>query len=122
MHVLYERYIIVKAKSDLMYYLLCDEIARLGEQASVFRKMCMGEMWFFQVHLKKLEYYTNTGKNPFSKMLRLYHRYKTKKLGMKLGWSNYPNLFGQGMCIVHYGTVVVNGTAQMELTVGYIQE
>lgn len=30
-----------------------------------------------------------------------------------MGWSIEPNTFGPGMCIVHYGTVVVNANSNI---------
>ena len=103
----------IKSKHDLKYYLLCDEYARFGSKVSLFRKIRLGEMWSFQVHLRKLEYYLNCRRDLIGKIMVLYHKIRTKKLGIRLGWSIYPNSFGPGMCIVHYGTVVVNGGAQV---------
>lgn len=103
----------IENKKDLKYYLLCDEYARFGQKVSFIRKIRIGEMFFFQVHLRKQEYYLNCRNDLIGKLMSLYHRYKTKKLGMKLGWSIYPNSFGPGMCIVHYGTVVVNGGVEI---------
>lgn len=104
---------LITNKRELKQYLLCDEYARFGKKVSYLRKLRLGEMWFFQVHLRKLEYYLNCRHDLLGKILMLYHRMKTKRLGMKLGWSIYPNSFGPGMCIVHYGTVVVNGGARI---------
>jgi serine O-acetyltransferase len=100
-------------KEDLRYYLICDEYARFGEKVSIFRKLRLGAMWSFQVCLRKSEYYENTKKDVLKNCMTFFYRWKLKQLGMKLGWSIYPNTFGPGMCIVHYGTVVVNGGARI---------
>lgn len=103
----------IKSRSDLKYYLECDEYARFGTNVSWWRKFKLGEMWRFQVYLRKLEYWTNINKGVFSKLMSVYHKYRLKKIGMKLSWSIAPNTFGPGMCLVHYGTVVVNGGAKI---------
>lgn len=100
-------------KLDMERYLYEDEIARFGERVSIFRKMRMGEMWFYQVHLRKLEYYMNCRKDICGILMVGVHRLILKHLGMKLGWSISPNSFGPGMCVVHRGTVVVNGGARI---------
>ena len=41
------------------------------------------------------------------------HKFKLLRLGRKLGWTVGLNCFGPGRCIVHYGTVVVNGNARI---------
>ncbi|WP_294378729.1 serine O-acetyltransferase, partial [uncultured Clostridium sp.] len=99
----------IRTKDDLKYYLLCDEYARFGKKVSFFRKLRLGEMWSFNISLRKLEYYTNTDK----KILKAFYKFKIKKLGMKLGWSIPANVFGPGLCIVHYGTVIVNAGAKI---------
>ncbi|MBT2701023.1 serine acetyltransferase [Bacillus sp. ISL-40] len=95
----------IKTKKDLEYFLSCDEYARFGKKVSFLRKLRLGEMWTFNVNLRRLEYYTNNKK----KIAELFYKWKVKKLGMKLGWSIPINVFGPGLCIVHYGTVIVNG-------------
>lgn len=99
----------IRTKKDLKYYLLCDEYARFGKKVSFFRKLRLGNMWSFHVSLRKLEYYTNNDK----KLLRAFYKVKTKRLSMKLGWSIPANVFGPGLCIVHYGTVIINGGAKV---------
>lgn len=48
-----------------------------------------------------------------SKVLFLYHFMRYKKLGMKLGFSIGYDVFGYGLHIPHYGTIVVNGDCQI---------
>ena len=40
-------------------------------------------------------------------VLRYYYKYKVRKLGMKLGFTIAENVFGYGLVIPHYGTIVV---------------
>lgn len=99
----------IRTKKDLEYYLLCDEYARFGKKVSLFRKLRLGSMWSFHVSLRKLEYYTNNDKN----LLKAFYKLKTKRQGIKLGWSVPANVCGPGLCIVHYGTVIINGGAKI---------
>ena len=43
----------------------------------------------------------------------MIYKYLLLRQGMKLGWTVEPNTFEQGLCIVHYGSVVVNGNARI---------
>lgn len=43
-------------------------------------------------------------------MLSRYNSYKYKRLGIKLGFSIGQDVFGYGLVIPHYGTIVVGGT------------
>ena len=40
-------------------------------------------------------------------MQRYYYKYRFRKLGMKLGFTISENVFGYGLVIPHYGTIVV---------------
>lgn len=40
-------------------------------------------------------------------LVRFYYGYKFHKLGLKLGFSIGPDVFDYGLCLTHYGTMVV---------------
>ena len=65
--------------------------------------------------MRKFEYYTNVGRysNVLGKCLYEIYKYRFRKLSMKLGFTIYPNCFGPGLSIAHYGTIVVNPNAQI---------
>lgn len=44
----------------------------------------------------------------FYKILFLYHFWRYKSLGLKLGFSIGYDVFGYGLHIPHHGTIVVN--------------
>ena len=80
-----------------------------GGKTPLSVKVKTKDMFRYNVFLRKAEYHINNGH-----ILRSsYYRYRLLKLGMKLGWSIDPNTFGPGMCVVHYGTVVVNPNARI---------
>jgi serine O-acetyltransferase len=67
-------------------------------------------VWRYQRCLRQLEYRLNTRANPVSlAVAKLRHR----RLGRLLGFSIPPNVFGPGLSIAHYGTIVVNPGARV---------
>lgn len=44
------------------------------------------------------------------KFMYIYYKWKYNRLSMKLGFSISPNVFGYGLVIPHYGTIVVGET------------
>ncbi|MGH2874309.1 MAG: serine O-acetyltransferase [Solirubrobacteraceae bacterium] len=63
----------------------------------------------YQRALRRLEYRTNTRANRAPRLAaRLHHR----RLGRLLGFTIPPNVFGPGLSIAHFGTIVVNPGAR----------
>lgn len=52
--------------------------------------------------LRKTEFYSQHGG-----VFRYYYKWKLQRLGMKLGFTIAQNVFGYGLVIPHYGTIVV---------------
>ncbi len=63
----------------------------------------------FQISLRVYEYLVNSGKW----FLRILFSFYFKRLSIRLGFSIPPNVFGPGLCIVHYGTIVVSPHARI---------
>ncbi|MUU77190.1 serine O-acetyltransferase [Winogradskyella endarachnes] len=70
-------------------------------------------IWKFQKILRKLEFYTNCKNTGINKIYCYYLRYRFKKTSIKLGFSIPINVFGPGLAIVHYGTIVINGATKI---------
>ncbi len=64
--------------------------------------------WKFQKRMRKLEYCTNTSKSIADKIYVLYLTYSFRKFSKSLGFSIPINVFGPGLAIVHYGTIVIH--------------
>lgn len=47
---------------------------------------------------------------PYIKFIGLYHKIRCHRLGLKLGFSIGSEVFGYGLVIPHYGTIVVGNT------------
>ncbi|WP_445715176.1 serine acetyltransferase [Flavobacterium sp.] len=100
-----------------LYYLEQDRIA-LGIEKISIKKYFIdlirpNYIYKFQKYLRKLEYYKNCKQNIFDKIYFLFLYYKFNKLSLKLGFSIPLNVFGPGLSIVHYGTIVVNSYAKV---------
>lgn len=98
----------IKTKEDLKYYMECDRKA-LGIKRKYPRPFA-DEIWKFQRCLRRLEYYKNA--NIFFP-LRLFEQFRFHRLSLKLGFSIPINVFGPGLSIVHYGTIVVAASAKI---------
>lgn len=64
----------------------------------------------FQVLMRIDEYLLNTGK---PRLLRFPLLLWFRRLSVRLGFSMGPNIFGPGLAIVHYGTIVIDPTTRV---------
>lgn len=101
----------IKSKEDYKYYLLCDKIA-LGKTKK-YPRIIGDEIWKFQRLLRKTEYNKNCRNNFFGKIYLIWLQYCYHKMRIKLGFSIPLNVFGPGLSIAHFGTIVVNGNAKI---------
>lgn len=101
----------INNKDDYKYYIQCDKIA-LGK-SDKRPKMIGDDIWKFERLMRKLEYYKNCRKDIIGKIYFVYLKYKYYKMKVKLNFSIPLNVFGPGLSIAHYGTIVVNGNAKI---------
>ena len=67
----------------------------------------------WQRKLRRAEFMINRARGPLSRVIALYFRHRARSAGIRLGFSIPPNVFGPGLCIVHWGTIVVNDKARV---------
>lgn len=67
----------------------------------------------FQKLLRKCEYHKNNMHSTHHKVLFTIHYFFFTKLSVKLGFTIPLNVFGPGLCIVHYGTIVISPNAKV---------
>ena len=104
----------ITTKKELKYYLKQDAIAL--KKSNKKRPSIFGdEVWKFQILLRKAEFYTNAyrGSKKYYIFHFIYYKLKLHKYSVKLGFSIPINVFGPGLSIAHYGTIVVNSAAQV---------
>lgn len=108
----------ILSNEDYLHYLEEDRIALGRNKLGLFQKLCRlispDYIWNFQRLLRKVEYYKNVKNNGFvNRLTYIFLRLKYKKLSIKLGFSIPENVFGPGLAIIHYGTIVVNENAKV---------
>jgi serine O-acetyltransferase len=107
----------IKSKEEYREYLKADRIA-LKVNINNFREKLKelvfpNPIWKFQKNLRKLEYYNNCRKGFLSKIYYYYLKYKFRRESIILGFSIPLNVFGPGLSIAHYGTIVVHSQARI---------
>lgn len=108
----------IQSKSDYLYYLEADRISRrIPKKRSLLDKIkglyYPDYIWDFQKNLRKLEFYNNCKKGFISYVYYNYLNKKHIRLSLKLNFSIPINVFGPGLAIVHYGTIIVNSSAKI---------
>ena len=105
----------IRNKQDYLRYLERDKIA-LGYSSNRFSLkeiVAPNLIWRFQRKLRRYEYHKNNKGNFIQKLLCLYLKWDYRRFSIKLGFSIPPNVFGPGLAIVHLGTIIVNGRANV---------
>ena len=97
----------INSKLELQFYICADSMMNRGYfEKSLLMKVVslIRPDWIMEylTALRKVEYYSNRGG-----VQRYYYKYRFRKLGMKLGFTISENVFGYGLVIPHYGTIVV---------------
>lgn len=108
----------ILSSDDYRLYLESDRLAldraKLGFFGTLKNLVAPDYIWNFQQLLRKLEYYKNVKNNNFiEKLIYQYFRLRFKSLSLKMGFTIPVNVFGPGLAIVHYGTIVVNANAKV---------
>lgn len=107
----------INSKSDYYFYLNQDKIALGIDSTSLKFKIINfispNHIWTFQKRLRKVEFYMNCRNNGLNKIYLKYLKYRLKNISIKLGFSIPPNVFGPGLSIVHYGTIVINSNTKI---------
>lgn len=103
----------IRSKSDYLEYLAEDKFA-LGYPDEIKRPRWHRDwIWRFQRLMRRLEYDKNCRNTIFWKPDYFLCLLRFKNLSVKLGFTIAPNVFGKGLSIAHYGTIVVNDAAKI---------
>jgi serine O-acetyltransferase len=62
----------------------------------------------FQRKLRRTEFVLNCMRGPVWKIVRGYCRWRLRIAGMRLGFTIPANVFGPGLSLPHWGTIVIN--------------
>lgn len=95
----------IQNKQDYYAYLAADSAANgWNHDWTRFLKI---QYWYLR-RLRKTEYLLNCNK----KLRYMFSRLLLVKTGEKAGWTIPANVFGKGLMVPHYGTIIVNKSAR----------
>lgn len=100
-------YLRIVTLQDWLYFVRADAIAS-GFRGGLFAWFLSGAIARFQVLLRCNEYCANRFSGVGGRVLRLPMWLLLNSLRVKLGFTVPLNVFGPGLSIAHYGTIVVN--------------
>lgn len=98
-------------KQKYREYLQQDQLA-LGRQQDVRPRLLGDEIWKFEILLRKVEFDLNCRRGAAGKLIGKWHKMRFHRLSVRLGFTIPPNVFGPGLSIPHYGTIVVHGNVR----------
>lgn len=108
-------------KKELKFYIKADAMMNTGSfNYSLIRQiidyLTGNQILQYLRALRHVEYYMNlyaAKRTPINKFLLQVWRCRTLRIGSRLGLSIAPNVFGYGLVIPHYGSVIVGGGNQI---------
>lgn len=107
----------ISSKSTYFYFLSADKKALGIQNDSLKDKLKLfffpNPIWEFQKRLRKSEYHKNCRSSILGNIIYFYHRKRFDRYSIKLGFTIPENVFGPGLAIVHYGSIVVNASARV---------
>lgn len=101
----------IQSKKDYLYYLECDKVALRKTAKRPRYKHDI--IWTFERLLRKCEYYENCRHDIIGRLYGKWLKFCYVNLSHKLGFSIGFNTFGPGLCLEHYGNIVVNQRARI---------
>ena len=107
----------INSKEDYLKFVELDKIALQKKNSTIKQKIrefiFPDYIYRFTVLLRSVEYYKNCRKTFFDEISYFWKQFRFKRLSLKLGFTIPPNVFGPGLVIVHYGTIVVHHNARI---------
>lgn len=98
----------IQSKADLKYYLEEDRKALGIKKTFSLRQFFLpNKIWKFEKRLRYMEYYKNVP-SLWHKIMFVVSGIRFRRISEHLGFSIPANVFGPGLSIAHYGTIVVN--------------
>lgn len=96
----------IESKQDYKEYLAADStVNKWDHDWTRFFKI----QYRYMRRLRKTEYLLNCKRN---KLRYMFSRLLLAKAGEKAGWTIPANVFGKGLMVPHYGTIIVNNSAR----------
>jgi serine O-acetyltransferase len=108
----------IDSKDKLIYYLREDfkanDKVKLSSRESLWNWFYPDHVWKFIKYLRLYEFwFNNPDKQILARFKRKYYFGLYRRCSLKLGFSIPPNVFGPGLRIPHFGTIVVHPHAKV---------
>lgn len=110
----------IKSKTDLAFFIMEDSkfypSAKFGDRILERPKYMIKKYLYY---LRNSEYALNVLQNSsgiiriIGKILQIYYHYRMRRLSWKLGFQFGENVFGPGVNIYAYGTIIINPGAKI---------
>ena len=101
----------ISSKNNYLKYLEQDKLA-LGKKYKS-PKLVHDEIWRFEILLRKTEFYVNCKKTFVGKIFGKVLQFLYYKKRLKYNTYIPLNVFGPGLSIAHFGSIIVNGNAKV---------
>lgn len=103
----------IKSKNDFHYYRERDlKINGRSDKLNLKDLLFPNPSLVFLKYLRNYEYYLNTP-TLLHKIMALAYYIRYRRMALKTGISIPRNVFGAGLCIPHFGTIVVNAASKV---------
>jgi serine O-acetyltransferase len=109
----------INSKQGLRFYLEADRLALRIKSNTTTRRITdalgiTGLIWRYLRFLRTAEYVHNCKTPSIYKLTtEKYLAFRLERLGLALGFTIPLNVFGPGLRLVHYGTIIVNRNAHI---------
>ncbi len=101
----------IDSRETYRQYIIQDQLA-LGRKQDARPRLFGDEIWKFEILLRKVEFDLNCRRAVMGKLIGKWHKMRFHRLSVRLGFTIPPNVFGPGLSIPHYGTIVVHGNVR----------
>lgn len=100
----------INKKQDLIEYLTADKQALCRKSK---RPRLNDYIWRYEILLRKCEYYQNINGNILAKAIFFIFKIRRNRLGIKCGFEIPLNIIDKGLCIAHYGPIIISEYAKI---------
>jgi serine O-acetyltransferase len=112
------RWVPINSKEALKFYLEADRIALGIGRRSIARRIkdalgISSHIWRYQCLLRRAEYFQNCKTSFIFKPYKEYLSFRLNRFALRLGFEIPLNVFGPGLQMIHYGTIIVNPNARV---------
>jgi serine O-acetyltransferase len=98
---------VIGSKDDYRFF-LAEDLASKGVARWRFSDRFRLPELYFQRLLRRVEYLEACRRDPLGRAWCLVERVRLRRLSVRLSFTIPRRVFGPGLAIVHYGTIVVN--------------